>query len=50
MTVPELAAAGRYEMTGKAFVVIKDSLGPFQVKTMKYLVLSVSNSISQQMT
>jgi len=30
MTVPELAAAGRYEMTGKAFVVIKDSLGPFQ--------------------
>jgi len=30
MTVPELYAAGNYEMTGKAFVVIKDSKGPFQ--------------------
>ena len=31
MTVPDLKVAGKYEMTGKAFVVIKDSFGPFNV-------------------
>ena len=31
MTVPTLSVTGKYEMTGKAFVVIKDSFGPFNV-------------------
>jgi hypothetical protein len=31
MTVPTLSVTGKYEMTGKAFVIIKDSFGPFKV-------------------
>jgi len=32
MTVPEMNVDGDYKMSGKAFVVIKDSEGPFQVR------------------